>query len=493
MNLLRPIHSTALAISASLLLSIWAAYAQPIPNPDAVYYLRAAELFSIGRWSEGFDVFRWPFYSLCISAFMAMLGVSALAAAQIVNAICDCGIVVVFIALVRRLSSDRNQNSIALFAALIIALHPRLTTIRATVIRDHGFYLFSLLTMYFVANDFRQSSMGAKLAALLSIIAATLFRVEALFLTLIVPAFYVFARATSTRAKAAIIVAVILICALLIPGFALWSNAKAIPDAMSGKLPLGELFSSIGKFFETARDRANRLAEVLPPGRNAGGVAYIGISIAIVADTVLRALTFPIAALSILAFTPKRVIPEFAAKFVLWFAGWQIMILLVFVALSLYLDWRYALVFGLLLTIPAVFTLDTIATDWKAGVPLARYWLPMTLLAVVIPWVLAVPRPSHLDHLRKTGDWIITHLPPDAKFTTNDIRITYYAGRPLRETAVLSQAPALAARDLIGPDYVAFDVTGTTLPPYISPEIQNQIVTTIEGKSGRRVMIFKLR
>src|SRR5215211_6213444 len=52
-----------LVVVLSLLLSFWAAWAQFIPNPDAMLYLRAAELFSAGRWHEAVGIFRWPLYS----------------------------------------------------------------------------------------------------------------------------------------------------------------------------------------------------------------------------------------------------------------------------------------------------------------------------------------------------------------------------------------------------------------------------------------------
>src|SRR4051812_9833705 len=39
-----------LVAAASVLLSLWTAYAQFIPNPDSMLYLRSAELFAAGRW-----------------------------------------------------------------------------------------------------------------------------------------------------------------------------------------------------------------------------------------------------------------------------------------------------------------------------------------------------------------------------------------------------------------------------------------------------------
>src|ERR1700754_2857988 len=130
------------AIALSLALSFWSGYAQPIPNPDALYYLRAAELFHSGQWQQAMAMHRWPFFSLTIAGMMALTGAGAQYAALIVNALLDCATAVAFIALVRRLASDTDAQRIVGWAALIIVLHPKLAVLRSAVVRDHGYCAF---------------------------------------------------------------------------------------------------------------------------------------------------------------------------------------------------------------------------------------------------------------------------------------------------------------------------------------------------------------
>src|SRR5688572_6681140 len=111
---------------------------------------------------------------------------------------------------------------------------------------------------------------------------------------------------------------------------------------------------------------------MLPVGRRTWVVAYIGIRIAFVVDFALLALTIPVAVLAVFAFVPRRLLSDFAARVVLWFAGWQLPLLATFMALAFFLDWRYAVTFVLVLSTPAAFTLAGIADEWKAGVPRAR-------------------------------------------------------------------------------------------------------------------------
>ncbi len=77
------------AIVLSLALSGWSAYAQQIPNPDALYYLRSAEFYHAGQWQQGMAVYRWPFFSLTVAGMMFLTGVTAPVAAQVVNALFD--------------------------------------------------------------------------------------------------------------------------------------------------------------------------------------------------------------------------------------------------------------------------------------------------------------------------------------------------------------------------------------------------------------------
>ncbi len=119
-----------------------------VTNPDALIYLSAADSFFHGRWVEGYAAFRWPFYSLAIAGVMTLTGGNALAAADLLNAALDCATTVLFVALVLQLGPRPSSRRIAILSATVILLHPRLSTFRGFVIRDHGFYTFFLLAFY---------------------------------------------------------------------------------------------------------------------------------------------------------------------------------------------------------------------------------------------------------------------------------------------------------------------------------------------------------
>lgn len=480
------------AIAFSLALSVWCGYAQQIPNPDALYYLRAAELFHAGQWQQGIALYRWPFLSLGIAGTMALTGTSAQVAAQIVNALLDCATVVIFIALVRRLASETGARSIAGWAALIIILHPKLATLRSAVVRDHGYYTFFLLTLYLVVRDHQLPRAWIKPAIMCAIATAALFRLEALLLAVVVPAFYLMAETSAARRRFLAVSAVLLAGLLLAVVYAIWSGLMMVPGAHSGGLE-ADLLGRFREIGEAMRTRAARLSEAVPPIRNAGAVAYIGFAVAALADALLRALSIPLAILALFAFTPRRLLSGFATRFVLWFAGWQVALLLGFVLVSFFMDWRFAMVFALIMTIPVTFTVAEVAALWRARLPGYRVLFPIVLLAVVIPWILEAPRLSRLEYLRDAGHWISHNLPPNAKVLTNDGRIAYFSGRAFQSEIMLRSAAETTDRTVDEVDYVAVEGARNAPPSFVTRDLQSRMIATIDGANNRSVFIYKTK
>jgi hypothetical protein len=480
------------AIALSLALSAWSGYAQQIPNPDALYYLRAAEFFHAGQWQQGMAVYRWPFLSLIIAATMSLTGATAPVAAQIGNALFDCATTVIFIALVRRLAIGSDMRGIIGWAAFIIVLHPKLLVLRTTVIRDHGYYALFLLTLYLVVRDHQAPRLWIKPAIVCSIAAAALFRLEALLLALVVPSFYLMADTSAARRRLLAIPAVLLAGLLLAAIYIVWTSGTMIPGPSTRRLDV-DFIARLREVGEAMRTRASRLSEAVPPIRNAGMVAYVGFVFAALIDALLRAATIPFAILAAFAFAPRRLLPDFAARFVLWFAGWQVVLLLTFMAVAFFIDWRFAMIFGLLVTIPATFTVAEIATLWRARMPRYRLLFPIALLAVVVPWIIEVPRSSKLEHLRDAGLWISRNLPPNARVLTNDGRIAYFSGRGMQSEMTLNALTMANDRAVGDYDYIAIESARNAPPPFVTRDLQSRTIATIDGVNNRSVYIYKTK
>lgn len=478
----------AVLVSASLVLSVWGAYAQFVPNPDAVHYLRAAELFANGQWSEGAEVYRWPFYSASVAFVIALTGASALAAAHTVNALLDAATAVIFVALVGRLAGDSRR--IVLWAALFILMHPKLMQLRPLIIRDHGFFAFFLLALYLLVVDRQSPSIMRKLGIAGAIALATLFRLEGAFLFLIVPAFYFFDRSSSFAAKAAVVAVVLLVCGLFVPGYSLWTGTNAFStSSVTGVV--GGWSGQIENLFKHMHVLSGQLEKMLPPGRNVGALAYAGIVWAITLDVLLRALTMPIAVLAIFAFLPRRLLPEFATRFVGWFAWWQLPLLLTFMAFALFLDWRYAMAFALVGGIPAVFALEAAAHNASFGGRREKLVLYAAVGAIVIPFMLAVPKVSNLSYMRDAGYWIRDELPVGTGILTNEGRLAYFSGRAY-EREIRFRVTEGLKDSLPGADYLLLHIHSEVSPSMPGID-QAKIVATFKGEGDGRIVAYRLR
>lgn len=472
--------------AASLLLSTWSGYAQYIPNPDAVLYLSAAEDFLNGNWAGGLAVYRWPFYSLSIAGIAHATGASAFAAAQTVNAVFDCITAVAFVALLHRLSVPEQRKSIIVWAAFVILLHPRLLQLRPVVIRDHGFQASLFTGLYLLVRDFQQPRFWQKAAIGAVLLAGTLFRPEALLLLASTIGFYLYMHAPSRVTKWAIIAAGAVFCACILPLYAAWTSGHVLPGLAGGAVR-SEFVAQFKNLFQTAHERTDALSTILPPGRNFTIVAYIGIATALLIDTVLRAMTLPLAVLSIGAFKPRAILPGFANTFVAWFAGWQLPLLATIVAIELFLDWRYVLAFTLILVIPVPFVLSALADEWQSKRSKLRFFLPAALAAVIVPGLLYVPRPSNLTFLRSAGQWIEQNTPAKAKIITNDPRIAYYSGRSHAPNITVS--PTIDVEKLADIEYVAIVVRNDWTSKHRANDHVVEVIQFSGAETGRVVIL----
>ncbi|MEE8302318.1 MAG: hypothetical protein V3S24_07770 [Candidatus Tectomicrobia bacterium] len=201
-------HIRLWAFFLSILLSLLRfSYRQPI-NPDGILYLKTAHAFLQHGLDAAIRVYHWPFYSLLIGVTSKALNVSLLASAYLLNTILDAWTVVLFITVVSQLyrrvakpvdswmfgeSSSPVMFQIPtsilleLLSAFLVLFFPFLAHYRDVVIRDHGFYVFTLLGLLGFLKYSVTMSWSSAFWWGISIVLATLFRIEGAVLALLVP------------------------------------------------------------------------------------------------------------------------------------------------------------------------------------------------------------------------------------------------------------------------------------------------------------------
>lgn len=146
-------------------------------NRDGVLYLNQAYLFSIGEYEKGINLFNWPFYSFLISIIYNILPVSFELAAKLISLSLFLLSVSYYLKILRFISKDKN---IFLYGFLsLFLLIPLMDDYVTLILRDHGFWAFSLISLYYFFKWFDHGGKKNFFLINFGLIIAGLFRPEA--------------------------------------------------------------------------------------------------------------------------------------------------------------------------------------------------------------------------------------------------------------------------------------------------------------------------
>lgn len=172
------------AVFISLFLSVLTIYHYPVFNIDGLLYFKAANVFLAHGLKASMDIYAWPLFPVLLAYISKVFHLSLLQAAYLLNFIFSTLIVLMFIKLVQELGVSTR---LLWLAALVILVYIDFNHYRSDVLRDHGywfFYLFSIFSFLRFTQTFKWSD-----AILwgLSILIATLFRIEGGIFFLLAP------------------------------------------------------------------------------------------------------------------------------------------------------------------------------------------------------------------------------------------------------------------------------------------------------------------
>jgi len=197
------LSASKLNLATTLLAVLFAIQIQYIQhgwiNPDSVLYLEAANFFSNGEWKAGFEVFAWPFYSLCITAVNKITQLGVHVSAQILNVLFFAIATYSFIKIIQ-LAGGKQRQVIA--GALIwLSAQYMIGGVLEMLMRDEGFWAFYLLSIVFFMRFYQQHQLKDALLWQVCIIVATLFRIEAISYLMFLPLIFIFQTGFNTKQK----------------------------------------------------------------------------------------------------------------------------------------------------------------------------------------------------------------------------------------------------------------------------------------------------
>lgn len=487
------------AAAFSLLLTLWAWHVDPIINNDGTQYVRAATHFAAGEWQKGFDLYKWPFYSILSGIVARLSGVTPAQSAYGVNAVLYVLLIWGFLALLRVLGGDRR---LLMLGAAVVLLHPSLNEYRSFIIRDVGFwalYVWSLAYLfdYLLSEKKRSLALWGVAMAL-----AALFRVEGIAFLVLVPPCLLACRTTGAVRWTTMALAAGAGVAL-VASFVLWQHVLETPDevmAVAARLQAG--WANVGgeiheRLESLEREFPGHLSAVVPVVVFLSTVGWIVLVKAVRALSTMYTL---VAGYSLAAGEPSGN-PRLAVY-------WWILILinlgylLGFTLINFFLTDRYPFALGLTLLAWVPFGLRRLWRERLAvGRGRLRRWLAPAM-TVLIVWAggngLAIG--TNKQYLEAAGVWLGSNMPPGSKLYSNERRVIYYAGADsaFRSGASYSWDEVLkqiwSGRWRLY-DYLALEISHNDPDrvQYVEYKLNRAPIKVFENEDGDQVLIFRGR
>ncbi|MBF5052073.1 hypothetical protein ISO4_00675 [Alcanivorax venustensis ISO4] len=153
-------------------------------------YVHVADLLLSGNFDEALKQFDWPFFSILIAAVSKVSFVPSIYVAYGIAALAAAGVTVTLASLLYRVAP---KSGIFLSAFVVLAF-PALNEYRDLVIRDWPAWFFMVLAVWLVLARKEKPGLLSGGLVFLCIVAATLFRLEMLFVYIPLFLFYLSAQ-----------------------------------------------------------------------------------------------------------------------------------------------------------------------------------------------------------------------------------------------------------------------------------------------------------
>lgn len=480
----------------SLILSYWFSARETVINPDAICYLQSAAEMKSGLHAAMHlcDQASWPFYAILIHAVSTVTSFSYKLSADCLDAIFSLISVFTFISIIQFIT--KNTRIVALAAVVILLAH-EFNSIRQYIVRDHGFWAFYLLSIYFLLRYFREHKWIDALAWSVSLVIATLFRVEgAIFLTLIpFLSFLEMKQSVAQRFKAFFQLNTLTIIAMI---------TLVLSMLMSSKIELTRLHDVQYQFIHGVPAILKHFTELKialadhvlghDSARDAGMVLFLmlatwyAVSVAINVSLIYMALI-------IYAWCKRLLHADNAVRLVLWgYVGLSVVVTVAFLAEHMFLSKRYLIALSLVLMMWVPFALDNLlkqSTIRKWPAVIATLFIMASAIGGIIDFGYSK------QYIHDAGQWLADNAPKEATIYSNNYQVMYYSNH--FDNTIFEKARAYEDTKMISDgkwkqyDYIALLIHKNDLADKsnVANEIQYKVVQVFLNKRGDQVRIYR--
>ncbi len=417
------------AMVASLAWSVIHIHFDPLPNPDAVAYLRAAQAWVDGGGAAAATVYPLPLYSILIGSLSALTGFSLLTSAQCFNALCIALLIVALQRLSRAFGAGVRVQCIVVVLVLLL---PELNGYRGFLLRDFGYWLFATLALTCLVRYAETPNPLGWIAFSACCGIAAAFRFEAIPLIIAMPAALLLGRARRPLAALALYIPVLVALSVASLVALVWPEsdvARLLSEAM------GLAVSSVSGLLEHARAQLIGFStHVLNPhfhdyaafGLAGGLAAMIIVHVVNAASVPLFAIAAVGAARDTYGSLDRRRAPILCMGVMIALLGLAAVLLLRGI-----IQTRYAMPVALLIIIVAAFIIDVwYRTAVERRAHRRILWLSLIVIAYLVAenaFALVNSKHYYVDAAR----WLAQHTPREARIFSTDSRIVYLADRPV--------------------------------------------------------------
>lgn len=496
------------AVLASLLISALLAAEHELINKDGILYVTVARELLDGNWEKAYWLFHWLFYPLFIAGVSAVSGLAVETSAHVLNALLAALMVWSFLAVLRELGAGRG---VLLAGALIVLFHPYLNDWRPTVVREHGFYAFLMLSALFYLRYLKDTGWRYALLWFVALGLATLFRIQGVAYFALVPFFTALLGSGTLNERVRLLSKPAMLVG--VPGLLLLLAGLLLGGMQDSPLiePLMRVEATLRAFSGGIAASANVFADQVL-NKYAGEYALAGMLatlLIMVIDKAIGSLSFLYLVLPLLAGraayrNTRRLDWSLIAAYAL--TGFAIAV--GFVLSEQYVVSRYVAPFALFALLAAPFAAVAVIHAARHSKHRAYRGLVYMLLLVFVGLSLdsLYQSPSANRFVRDGGEWVRQNLPPGARVYTNENRLAYYGGLALdwsnRNTGEIPGKQAWRDRPPLLPegfagdyDYLALVLSRGDLAKEktgLDQEPRIHLVKEIEGRRGGAVLVFEV-
>ena len=493
------------AIIISILLSLSMNMSRPLVNPDAICYLSSAE--SMGEYGikaamQLCGQAKWPFYSMLIYGFVTMSHLSYVIAAYILDGFFSLFSVVMFILIVKKLGGSRR---VLWLAAMVILLSHQFNSVREYIIRDHGFWAFYLTSIWFLLSFYKTPSFLAALAWNMSLMCATLFRIEGAIFLLVLPyiSWFYFSHPLRQRFNNFLMLNMptLGIVLLLMLWFLLHPQKNL---AELGRIPevINQVLYGITMVVERFSQTKLALSQLILTGDSAkhAGLVLMIVMLVWYVISVMNNLSWVYALLVLYAwFFAARSFTREKTLVLLGYLGINIIVTLIFLFERLFLSKRYLIALSLVLMLWIPFALDHLIQQSKNN--RYRIFLASILLGMILSSLGGIFDFGYSKkYLYDAGNWLALSVPNEATLYTNDYQLMYYSKHFDRYSLfekfrTYEDMNTIAKGQWKQFDYLAIRINKKQKANQllISKEISREPIKIFSNERGDQVLIYNIR